>query len=152
MAPGLIHDQTIKACTLPIGVLISIIWNIQIGLFFTIAFFLGGLWLSPDLDTISNPLKRWGFLQNLWWPYRKIIKHRSIFSHGVLIGTTIRFVYLIGILTLTIYAINQIFNIELIPVIHSCQKLVILYPEESVAIFVGVEASAWVHLIQDRTL
>lgn len=50
--------------------------------------------LSPDLDLHSNPYKRWGWLRWIWIPYQKQLKHRSIWSHGFLIGTTGRCLYL----------------------------------------------------------
>ena len=34
-----------------------------------------GLHISPDLDTHSIAIKRWGILQRLWWPYQKLIPH-----------------------------------------------------------------------------
>ena len=46
----------------------------------------GGLWLSPDLDTRSNALRRWGPLGFIWWPYRLLIPHRSLWSHGPVLG------------------------------------------------------------------
>lgn len=52
-----------------------------------LAFLIGGLLLSPDLDTISRPTRRWGPLQLLWWPYRSLFKHRSLFSHSPVLGT-----------------------------------------------------------------
>jgi hypothetical protein len=43
-----------------------------------LAFLVGGLWLSPDLDTHSNATRRWGPLRGLWFPYRQLIRHRSL--------------------------------------------------------------------------
>lgn len=51
-------------------------------------------WLNPDLDIHSNPFKRWGLLRFLWLPYQKQLKHRSIWSHGILTGTIVRLLYL----------------------------------------------------------
>lgn len=69
---------------------------------------LAGLVLTPDLDvpngSISDAYMRKtggclvGALWSLFWmPYRKIITHRSILSHGPLIGTAIRLLYLFGL-------------------------------------------------------
>ena len=62
-----------------------------------LAFLIGGLLLSPDLDTISRPTRRWGPLQLLWWPYRSLLKHRSLFSHSPVLGTGGRLAYLAGL-------------------------------------------------------
>ena len=55
------------------------------GLTAGLAFLVGGLWLSPDLDTRSRPSKRWGWLAVLWWPYRRLVRHRGWMSHLSLI-------------------------------------------------------------------
>ena len=31
----------------------------------------------------------------LWWPYRRLIPHRSLWSHGPLLGTTLRLAWLL---------------------------------------------------------
>ena len=152
MASGLEHDKAIKIWTLPLGLLTSIIFNAQIGIIFSIAFLVGGLWLSPDLDTFSRPLKRWWLFQIIWWPYRKIIKHRSILTHGILIGTTLRLLYLIGITLLIHYIINKIFVLDPILVINKFKIVDTLYSKETLTIFMGVETSAWIHLIKDTNL
>tara|TARA_Y100001968_G_scaffold115131_1_gene104514 strand:- start:203 stop:661 length:459 start_codon:yes stop_codon:yes gene_type:complete len=149
MASGREHDKAIKIWTVPLGILISIIFNARIGLCFSIAFLLGGLWLSPDLDTLSIPLKRWGLLQFLWWPYRKFIKHRSWLSHGIFIGTTMRLVYLIGIITIFSYAIEKIFNLDSINLLNNIKQIYDSSPKEIFGFLVGIEASAWIHLIKD---
>ncbi|MEM9770744.1 MAG: metal-binding protein, partial [Cyanobacteria bacterium P01_D01_bin.73] len=54
----------------------------------------GGFFLSPDLDIHSVPYKRWGPFRWIWLPYRKMFRHRSPWTHGLVVGTTIRIVYL----------------------------------------------------------
>lgn len=54
------------------------------------------LWLSPDLDTVSKPFKRWGILRLIWLPYLKLVKHRSLISHSPVLSTLIRVTYLVG--------------------------------------------------------
>ncbi len=69
---------------------------------------LAGLLLSPDLDidrgNISYKMVRNsmgclpGALWKLfWWPYARLIPHRSLLSHGPLIGTLLRLVYLFAV-------------------------------------------------------
>ena len=52
-----------------------------------------GLMLSPDLDLDSSIYRRWGPLRFLWWPYQKVMPHRSIFSHSFVVGPLIRLLY-----------------------------------------------------------
>ena len=54
----------------------------------------GGIWLSPDLDCRrSLPHRRWGILDVLWRPYT-LLGHRNVLSHGWLIGSFLRIVYI----------------------------------------------------------
>lgn len=70
------------------------------------SYLFAGLMFGPDLDIYSHQYKRWGPLRWLWLPYRKMLRHRSIFSHGFLLGTIGRLIYvtLIG-LTATMFCI-----------------------------------------------
>ncbi|WP_320663608.1 metal-binding protein [Prochlorococcus sp. MIT 1223] len=150
MASGKEHDRAIKLWILPFGLLAAVIYNLQIAFIFSFAFAVGGLWLSPDLDIISKPLKRWGFLQVLWWPYRKIIPHRSNLSHSPIIGTTIRLIYLVGILIIINLLLSKFINLEPLILLRNVNKIITLYPEKIIALVVGIEVSAWVHIIQDK--
>jgi uncharacterized metal-binding protein len=58
-------------------------------------FLFSGLMFGPDLDIYSRQYQRWGWLRWIWLPYRKSMSHRSILSHGILIGTLLRVAYLI---------------------------------------------------------
>ncbi|MFN6337338.1 MAG: DUF2227 family putative metal-binding protein [Cyanobacteriota bacterium] len=95
MASGRAHDRATSLLALPFGLL----WGPGLGLegiaVASLAFLLGGLWLSPDLDTPSRVTARWGPLRGLWWPYRRLLRHRSLLSHSPLIGTAGRLAYLL---------------------------------------------------------
>lgn len=56
-----------------------------------------GLMLSPDLDLDSSIYHRWGPLRFLWWPYQKLIPHRSFLSHSLLIAPMLRVLYFLVI-------------------------------------------------------
>jgi uncharacterized metal-binding protein len=58
------------------------------------SFLFSGFMFGPDLDTRSVQVRRWGLLHWIWWPYRRFVPHRSRLSHGVLVGTFLRLVYL----------------------------------------------------------
>ena len=149
MAVGSNHDKGSILWSIPFGLLTNLIIGSPYGLITGIAFLLGGLWLSPDLDTKSLPLKRWGILKGIWLPYRKLIPHRSFFSHGPLIGTTLRICYLITCTTLVVLLI-QPFGLKLpINIIQYLSQNIQANPKPYLALFLGLEASAWLHLIKD---
>jgi uncharacterized metal-binding protein len=54
---------------------------------------IAAIWINPDLDLNYGPLP----LRVLFWPYRRAIPHRSILSHGPIIGTIGRIAYLYGL-------------------------------------------------------
>ncbi len=149
MASGQDHDKATALLSGPFGLIISLVFGIKIGLLSTIAFVIGGFWLSPDLDTKSLALKRWGKLRIIWWPYRKLIPHRSIFSHGPIVGTMIRLGYLLLIILLIGKLLLPSYFSEEFLSSQPIQELIMQYPEIIVAIFLGLEANVWLHLIQD---
>lgn len=61
-----------------------------------------GLVFSPDLDTKSIPLERWGPLKWLWTPYERALPHRHWLSHGPFIGTIFRLLYLFLMIALVL--------------------------------------------------
>jgi uncharacterized metal-binding protein len=74
-------------------------------------FLFGGLMFGPDLDVYSRQYLRWGPLRWIWLPYRQNMRHRSFLSHGPVVGTVVRVLYLLlwlGILGLTAILIGSI--------------------------------------------
>ncbi|MBE9039285.1 metal-binding protein [Oscillatoriales cyanobacterium LEGE 11467] len=57
-------------------------------------FLFGGLMFGPDLDIRSRQYQRWGWLRWMWLPYQRSLRHRSILSHGPILGTVLRIAYL----------------------------------------------------------
>jgi uncharacterized metal-binding protein len=68
---------------------------------------LAGILISPDLDLEERTYGK-GILWRsnglvgaawaaLWWPYSQIVQHRSILSHGPIIGTLLRLAYLVTV-------------------------------------------------------
>ena len=145
MASGQQHDRATCWLALPYGLL----WWPWLGplgtIVSTLAFLIGGLWLSPDLDTNSRPYQRWGPLRWLWWPYRKSLRHRSILSHTPVVGTLVRVGYGLGIVLL----LSGLLHPWGVP--SSSEVLIWLKQQERLlwVALVGVEASAWLHLLQD---
>lgn len=149
MASGRDHDRATWLLALPFGAL----WWPLLGLEGVIcgaaAFLAGGLWLSPDLDTRSNPTRRWGPLRWLWWPYRRLLVHRSLLSHGPLIGSACRLLYL-ALLVLGLSALLMPLGAPSpAQLLDSAAGLWGSRRSLLVVALVGIEASAWLHLIQD---
>ncbi|MBD1804067.1 metal-binding protein [Microcoleus sp. FACHB-SPT15] len=97
IASGRRHDQAILFTTPIIGI-IGVSHSLELGIISMSAHCLGGLYLSPDLDLVSKPYKRWGWLRWIWIPYQKYIPHRSPLSHAPLLGSTIRLLYFSALL------------------------------------------------------
>ncbi len=149
MASGQQHDRATYVLALPFGLL----WGAWLGLpgvtAGTLAFLIGGLWLSPDLDTRSNPSRRWGPLRLLWWPYRRLLRHRSLFSHSPFLGSAGRLLYLgglIGGLAWLLHPWGAPHPLSLLKQLEQCWRQ---QPGLSLAVLIGIEASAWLHLVQD---
>jgi uncharacterized metal-binding protein len=95
MSSGRTHDR-ITLWALPLVVLVAL--RVTLSGWLTavvcLGFMLGGWVLGPDLDIHSIQYKRWGWLRWIWLPYRGKIRHRSRWSHGPIIGTMVRILYL----------------------------------------------------------
>ncbi len=111
MPSGKVHDAV---TFLIVGPVMAAAWkitgNAAIASTASICFLIGGLMFGPDLDTLSKQYSRWGFLRFLWYPYRAFFKHRSRWSHGLIFGTLLRVVYLVGSITLTIFVIAHFYE------------------------------------------
>ena len=132
--------------SLPLGLMVAWPLGLSAGVITAAAFLVGGLWLSPDLDTRSNALHRWGPLGGIWWPYRRLIRHRSIWSHGPLIGTATR---LLLLLAWTLLVSVLIPSVSPSLVLTNLQNTLQQYPQQAATMLLGLEASVWLHLIQD---
>ena len=119
-------------------------------------FFFSGLMFGPDLDIHSTQYKRWGILRWIWLPYRKLFRHRSLFSHGLIIGTLIRVVYLV----VMVFAI-AIFLIAIAQLLFgfpwNWQKFILKvidllankYSTEAIVLWLGLELGAMSHSVSD---
>jgi uncharacterized metal-binding protein len=149
LASGLHHDRGTALLALPAALLVWP-WLGWTGVAAAaLGFLVGGLWLSPDLDTHSRPTARWGPLAGLWWPYRRLLRHRSLLSHCPVLGTAGRLVYLSFALLGLAALLHPLGGPE--PTLLWSQALRIWQRHQPllVAAVAGVEASGWLHLIQD---
>ncbi len=95
MPSGATHDRITLTC-LPVvgGIALLVSRSASITLSITGSFLFSGLMFGPDLDIYSVQFKRWGLLRWIWRPYQKGLQHRSWLSHGPIVGTLIRLLYL----------------------------------------------------------
>jgi uncharacterized metal-binding protein len=95
MPSGRTHDS-ITLWTLPIvtSTAFGLTQSGYLALFVSGGYLFSGLMFGPDLDIHSQQYKRWGILRWIWLPYRKSMRHRSLFSHGFIVGTIGRLLYL----------------------------------------------------------
>jgi uncharacterized metal-binding protein len=95
------HDAITVLLIIPIFAVTWLITrDLTTSLVVSIASLFGGLIFGPDLDTYSKQYTRWGIFRIIWFPYRMFFKHRSRWTHGMIFGTLLRTIYLMGILTL----------------------------------------------------
>jgi uncharacterized metal-binding protein len=149
MASGTNHDRCTRWGALPFGLLCWPLLGWGGLLAGSLGFLVGGLWLSPDLDTRSNPSRRWGPLAPLWAPYRKLVRHRGLLSHGPLLGSGLRLLYL-SLLLLGFSLLLQPLGAPSPPTLW--QGGIALWQHHQplvVSALAGLEASAWLHLLQD---
>lgn len=156
MPSGRTHDQiTLWGLPAVIGAAFGLTRGPSITAAVSIAYLVGGFMLGPDLDIHSIQYKRWGPIRWIWLPYQKALSHRSRFSHGPIIGTVIRVIYLslwIAALTfLTVSILNAVWDAKLtwLSLSHSFHSLIRDYLGQWLAILVGLEVGAMSHSISD---
>ena len=142
MASGRNHDRSIYFTSPIIAAVASYHAGLELGLITGAAHLLGGLLLSPDLDLVSRPFKRWGFLKIIWVPYQQLIpRHRHWLSHGVIVGSALRLIYLAAWLS-PLLLTSPLSRVHLDSVSVA----------RAIALFCGVELSAINHLLLDGLL
>ncbi len=157
MPSGVTHDRiTIWILPWIVGVTYCLTRNGELTLILSGGYFFSGMMFGPDLDIRSLQYKRWGIIRGIWLPYRRVLKHRSIFSHGFIIGTCVRLVYLfliIACISIFVVAIAQlIFGFSWNWQDFAQQQLSLSidkYPQETIALFIGLEIGAMSHSVSD---
>jgi uncharacterized metal-binding protein len=103
MPSGRTHDRITFLLALPtVAAAYYITKDWTIAVIVTAMMIFGGLMFGPDLDIQSRQYVRWGPLRFLWWPYKVALPHRSRLSHSILIGTWIRVIYFLLVVTITL--------------------------------------------------
>ncbi|MBD2771219.1 metal-binding protein [Iningainema tapete] len=156
MPSGQTHDR-ITLWALPFVTLVTF-WQTRSGnltLLVSGGFMFGGLMFGPDLDIYSRHFQRWGFLRFIWLPYQKSLHHRSFLSHGPIIGTTLRVLYLacaFGIVLIVVLLVaDKLWNLGLSwrMLGETITQSMMLYSNELLALFLGLEIGAMSHSLSD---
>ncbi|NER38403.1 MAG: metal-binding protein [Oscillatoria sp. SIO1A7] len=155
MPSGRVHDK-ITIIGLPaIAIGACIVTRSPISVFLISGGYLfGGFMFGPDLDIHSVQFKRWGWLKFIWLPYQKSIRHRSLLSHGPVIGTVLRVVYLAAWISVTLVLASALQALTSKPtlmqgLINWSQWLFLEKHLELLAVFVGIELGAASHYLAD---
>lgn len=156
MPSGRTHDRITLLC-LPLVAASTLAITQQYGptLWVSAGFLLGGMMLGPDLDIHSVQYKRWGWLRWIWLPYRSLMKHRSPYSHGPIIGTVVRVLYLMawlaGLGLVAIALANQVgdFGWTWQGLGQVVERSLFPFLAEWIAVGIGLELGASSHYIAD---
>ena len=156
MPSGRTHDRITLWCfPLVTGLTLWFTRSPALTLIIALAFLVGGFMLGPDLDIHSIQYRRWGPIRWIWLPYQRAIKHRSRLSHGPIIGTALRVVYLavwIGLFTFVfVEVMNAVWDAQLTlgsfraPLRYLARN----YLAEWLAVLAGLELGAISHSVSD---
>ena len=155
MPSGRTHDRiTLWSLPFAAGLTFGLTRSGNLTLMVSGGYLFSGLMFGPDLDIHSRQFIRWGWLRCIWIPYQKTLRHRSIFSHGPVIGTVLRVLYLsswlllVGLLGLGVSTLfwgapggRGLFD--------AAWRALFQYRSESIALFVGLELGAMSHSVSD---
>ncbi len=178
MPSGQTHDR-ITLWSLPVvaGITLAVTRSSQLTLIAAGGFLFSGLMFGPDLDIHSRQFQRWGWFRWIWQPYQKTLRHRSLWSHGPIVGTTLRVLYLMVCIALVSglgYSLWQLFQSMTsahgtpfkLPVIEGnaiavkthallTQFLIMIqygwlhFHVDAIALFLGLETGAMSHSLSD---
>ncbi|WP_445245371.1 metal-binding protein [Microcoleus sp. OTE_8_concoct_300] len=156
MPSGRTHDQiTLWSLPLVAALTFGQTSSSNLTLLVSGSFLFGGLMFGPDLDIYSCQYQRWGWFKPIWLPYQKSLRHRSFLSHGPLIGTALRILYLatwivvLGMLGLAIA--EKVGNLggNWQDVVLSYGRLIGEHHIEILAVYIGLELGAMSHYLSD---
>jgi uncharacterized metal-binding protein len=157
MPSGATHDRITLLC-LPLVSSFTFLASRSTNITLSLAgsFLFSGLMFGPDLDIHSVQFNRWGMLRWIWRPYQAGLHHRSWLSHGPIIGTVLRLLYLgIWVLIFTLIAVTLAEHQGWVDwnwatATATVQHYCIQYRWELGAALVGLELGALSHIWSDR--
>ena len=139
MPSGKVHDIITISLTPIILIGLYLLFNLPIIAMITFGYLFGSFMFNGDLDIVSRPYRRWGFLKFIWKPYQKMFHHRSIYTHGIIIGTVVRVIYItwLPILLLLVYG--------------NYHQLTMKNFDWLIYFIIGIEIGSAIHTIADFT-
>ncbi|MDH6099144.1 metal-binding protein [Anabaenopsis sp. FSS-46] len=150
------HDRiTLYSLPLIAGVTLWQTRSSNLTLLVASGFMFSGLMFGPDLDIYSRQFQRWGFLRCIWLPYQKNLRHRSMLSHGPIIGTTLRVIYLgcllwfVAVVILVMGEMLGIVTLTWRDLGVTVGRSLMVYTTEYLALFLGLELGAMSHSLSD---
>ncbi len=155
MPSGRTHDR-ITLWSLPIvtGLSLALVRSAHLTFFVSGGFLFSGLMFGPDLDINSRQFQRWGWFRWLWRPYQKSLNHRSFLSHGLIIGTALRLLYLLtwlGVVVVFGLVIDELLGLEwsILGFVENLWRSLSQQYQEVIALLIGLEFGAMSHSISD---
>lgn len=156
MPSGRTHDR-ITLWTLPLVFVIAsqLTLNGWLTAIACLSYLFGGFMFGPDLDIHSVQYKRWGPLRWIWLPYRGSLRHRSWFSHGPVIGTSLRVLYffiwvsLVGLVTIDVLNGSGHTALTWNGLYQHIRTVLSRYWPVWLTLFLGLEAGALSHYSSD---
>lgn len=161
MPSGKTHDQVTWFSAVPLAVGAWFLTNnLVLTALFTSSFVFAGLMFSGDLDLKSVQYKRWGWLRWIWIPYQKCIPHRSPFSHGPVLGTLTRLIYLSAWLLLVSWLFTRLalkleqaaLAEQSFAAVSGVLNILRQHPEWGVALLAGLWLGALSHTLADESV
>ena len=138
MPNGKTHD-TISLLMLPVVIVggYLVLSNLYLILILSLSYLFSSFMFNGDLDANTRHYNRWYVFKMVWIPYQLMFYHRSIFTHGILIGTIVRILYIGSIPYLLLYYGKGINVLDYLTI------------NEMLVIFVGLELGNLCHSIPD---
>jgi len=162
MPSGKVHDKIAIISTIPVFITGYSLFNISMDkcIILTLCTLFSQLMFGPDLDAKSTQYKRWGLFRWIWLPYRKIFRHRSRFSHGLILGPILRCIYLLCFAFITIIGINfllyKYFNITVaLKMLYIIKKIVLklhCFNPFILLVISGFFIGAAIHTLTDKIM
>lgn len=155
MPSGRTHDQITFICLPWVGALALLVTlNLGVTLCLCGGFLFSGLMFGPDLDIYSKQYQRWGPLKFIWLPYQKVLRHRSWLSHGPVVGTVLRLLYLgfwISCVLMGCELASRVWHLswQILSLETVLEQMWGQFPHSCIALLLGLEVGAMSHSISD---
>ena len=124
-------------------------WDVKTMILVIAGYLVGTYWMNPDLDIKSKPYNNWLFLKYLWKPYQQL-GHRSVWTHGYVIGDIVRYLYLFLLFLGFAYLFSFLGGIPIATSVEKIKHFYFTYTEFIWFFFFGNVLSSSAHIFQDH--